>query len=122
MSSSLLRWGEIKRRWDEIGTAIPTASTTVEGGFHVHHWELFSPQQKTVSLPRFEYQSKLAVMTLNFHSIHKGMLPAFCQQDSRLLDLLDAARHRLMQQQSLSTESISKLEEQFRVFLRKPMA
>jgi hypothetical protein len=102
-----------------MGADIPTASTTVEGGLHAHHWELFSPQQKTVSLRRFEYQSKLAVMTLNFHYIHRGGLPSFCQQDARLLDLLDAARHRCLDQHGAHGEGARRLETQFRAFLQK---
>ena len=92
MRTSLLKWGTISRRWAKAGLAIPEGTTTVEGGFHASHWELFLPQQKRVSEVRFSQQAMCVAMTLNYHLLHRHNVPAATRQDTKMLDLAEALR------------------------------
>ena len=85
MRTSLLKWGDIARRWAKAGLKIPEATTTVEGGFHATHWELFLPQQKRISEARFNNQAMCVAMTLNYHLMHRHNVPRAAEEDTKML-------------------------------------
>ena len=119
MRSSLLAWGDISRRWAEVGLRIPEATTTVEGGFHASHWELFLPQQKRISPIHFALQAKCTAMVLNYHLLHRHNLPPLAESDSKVLDLLDTVRQRTRDQVLKNGEDRHLAEAKFREFLKR---
>ena len=114
MLASLLRWGDVKRRWREVAHKISESTTTVKGGFHGSHWELFQPQKKVISEKHFTLYSQLVAVLLNIHMLQKGDLPPFCKNDSKLYALLCAARARLNMTRQDHEQHSS--EKQFRTF------
>ena len=119
MASSLLKWGDIYRRWLRLGLSLSIATVTVESGFSAHSVLMFDKQTKYVTFDTFSRHSQLVVLALNYNLLHKWNLPDIRSTDKRILYLLESAHERLCASEGLASMPVSVAGAKFRAVVRQ---
>ena len=65
LGDSVWRWSHVHKRWTELGLSIPTATTTVEGGFRSLRVGIFMQMTHTLSEANFNRYCRLVILALN---------------------------------------------------------
>ena len=118
MLSSLLRGGDVHRRFAALGLRVPTGTTMVEQGFGAVSRLVFEKSAKLVSEGTFRRHAMLAVLVLNFAVLRHQEMSFLGSKDKRVLQLLEAAwsRLRLASGRCLSSSGAA-ADHRFRAFV-----
>ena len=93
--AALLRCGDVRRRFTQIGLKPPMGTTMVEQGFRALGLLLFEKTQSLVSLETFNRHAMISTLALDFAVLRKYEMDFLNCADKRLLSLLEAAFERL---------------------------
>ena len=84
LGDSVWRWSHVHRRWTELGLSIPTATTTVEGGFRSLRVGIFMQMTHTLSEANFNRYCRLVILALNYNLLHCWDMPDPRSTDKRI--------------------------------------
>ena len=115
MLSSLGVWRNIAARSRDLDILFPTGQTNVEGGFFALRKAMFTEDQRTVSEEFFAQAGQAAVMSLNYHLLHRHHIPLFTRGDSSVMRFLERTRVLLLEEAGLEPGVITAAEASFRV-------
>ena len=112
--ASLMRCGDVHRRFTAVGLQPPTGTTMVEQGFRALGLLVFERPQTILTFETFSRHAMIATLALNFAVLRKTEHEFLNCKDNRLLSLFESVFERLHVAQGVGYESGEEAARRFR--------